>query len=452
MLDVSGDISANVYNGPGGTAGAPHFTFSDDRTTGLFFPSSGNAAFTTAGAERGRFDVSGLQMTTGTIRNRPGTVAAPSYTFVNDLSMGLYDPSTNVLGIVTSGAERMRVASNGFVGIGTTDPQAVLHINRTGGPSFLRIAGDVSQTQELTFNDTTQRWSMYKPANTTSLRFYDGAADRLTFLNGGTVGIGTTTPSNGLLHVNGTSATSYGSNSFWTGSNSTTILTGAGGSQSVSLFASSFIWSGGGYINTSDQRIKNNISDISDSSALDTMRLVQPKRYGYIDTVRRGSKNVLGFLAQQVESVLPDAVGTGKEFIPNIYDRCECTPGITGTTLVTLETKDVSFIPQTDPSGNAVPTRIKFYNKEDKEAIGTLQSVLGPREFIIEEVLPETQYFAYGQEVNDFKTLNKDAIFTVATAALQEVDRQLQAEKAKTVQLQSQMSNVLVRLTALESA
>ena len=38
--------------------------------------------------------------------------------------------------------------------------------------------------------------------------------------------------------------------------------------------------------------------------------------------------------------------------------------------------------------------------------------------------------FVYGREVDDFHTLNKDAIFTVATAALQEVDKELQAEKS----------------------
>jgi hypothetical protein len=56
----------------------------------------------------------------------------------------------------------------------------------------------------------------------------------------------------------------------------------------------------------------------------------------------------------------------------------------------------------------------------------------------------------YGQEVNDFHTLNKDAIWTVATAALQEVDRQLQAEKQKTSALQTAFDALLERVVALE--
>jgi hypothetical protein len=51
----------------------------------------------------------------------------------------------------------------------------------------------------------------------------------------------------------------------------------------------------------------------------------------------------------------------------------------------------------------------------------------------------------YGQEVDDFIFVKKEAIWTVATSALQEVDRQLQDTKA-------QLASVLARLDALESA
>ena len=40
---------------------------------------------------------------------------------------------------------------------------------------------------------------------------------------------------------------------------------------------------------------------------------------------------------------------------------------------------------------------------------------------------------------------------SIATASVQELDRQLQAEKAKTAQLQAQMADVLTRLNALEN-
>jgi hypothetical protein len=324
------------------------------------------------------FDTSGAQLANGIFRNQPGTVSAPSYTFVNDLSMGLYDPSTNILGFVTAGIERMQIDASGNIGINAP-------------PTLARF------------------------------------------------------------HVNGSSPSIQGSGSFWYNSTTLSNMT-AGDTRNVSIYGSSFIWSGTGYLNTSDQRIKRNIQDIQDTSALETLRLVQPKTYGYIETLTRGSGNVSGFLAQQVESVLPDGVKTCTEYIPNMYDRCVAEGDSNGLTRMTLETKTVDILPQTDPSGNERPIRIKLFTKADREVIATLDSVVSSNVFTVKEPLPDTEYFAYGQEVNDFKILNKDVIFTVATAALQEVDRQLQVEKAKTAELQTHMSNALARIAALESA
>jgi hypothetical protein len=58
-----------------------------------------------------------------------GTAAAPSISFSSDLDTGMYRPGDNKLGLVTAGIERVSVLDNGNVGIGTTNPQATLHVN-----------------------------------------------------------------------------------------------------------------------------------------------------------------------------------------------------------------------------------------------------------------------------------------------------------------------------------
>jgi len=58
----------------------------------------------------------------------------------------------------------------------------------------------------------------------------------------------------------------------------------------------------------------------------------------------------------------------------------------------------------------------------------------------------ENEVFVYGQIVSNFEKINKNVIYTMAVAALQEVDRQLQAERAKTAVLESQIIDILARL------
>jgi hypothetical protein len=79
------------------------------------------------------------------------------------------------------------------VGFGTATPARLGHFKSTGSTE-VRIESAVAGASALELADTAVRWTIYKPASTTDLRFYDGTADRVTILNGGNVGFGTTSP------------------------------------------------------------------------------------------------------------------------------------------------------------------------------------------------------------------------------------------------------------------
>ena len=68
----------------------------------------------------------------------------------------------------------------------------------------------------------------------------------------------------------------------------------------------------------------------------------------------------------------------------------------------------------------------------------------------LEEYKFTGEIFIWGQHVDDFHHLQKSAIYTVATAALQEVDRQLQAEKVKTHQMEEDLQAEKVKTRELE--
>ena len=54
----------------------------------------------------------------------------------------------------------------------------------------------------------------------------------------------------------------------------------------------------------------------------------------------------------------------------------------------------------------------------------------------------DNQLFIYGQVVDDFVFLKKDAIWTVTTAALQQVDRKVQTLEARILALETVIANL----------
>ena len=82
------------------------------------------------------------------------------------------------------------------------------------------------------------------------------------------------------------------------------------------------------------------------------------------------------------------------------------------------------------------------YLAEDKREELTITEVVDEHTVRVEEDLSEwgEQLFVWGQKVDDFHHLNKDYIFTVTTTAVQEIDRQLQAERSRNDSLEARIS------------
>jgi hypothetical protein len=82
-------------------------------TASMLLDSSGNVGIGTT-SPRAKFEVNGI----GSFGD--GTAAAPTITFGNELTVGLFRANNATLGFSTGGSERMRIDSVGSVGIGTT--------------------------------------------------------------------------------------------------------------------------------------------------------------------------------------------------------------------------------------------------------------------------------------------------------------------------------------------
>ena len=207
---------------------------------------------------------------------------------------------------------------------------------------------------------------------------------------------------------------------------------------------------------SSDERIKKNIVDADDAECLETLRLLKPKKYEYKDVIKRGEEPVWGFIAQEVANVLPHATQLRQDVLPNIYELAN----VSSSNVITFTNFNTSNL-----ESNAT-TLIRTKGIDEKDHDIHLVEVIDEHTIRVEEDLTEwigsvdetgnvvagNQLFVYGQQVDDFVFLKKESIFTVATSALQEVDRQLQAEKTKTATLETQVAALLERVTALENA
>jgi hypothetical protein len=76
---------------------------------------------------------------TGALAHPLGAAATPSITFTGDPNTGIYSPGADQVAVATNGSERLRITSAGLVGVGTSVPNSVLHIEAPEGTAQLTI-------------------------------------------------------------------------------------------------------------------------------------------------------------------------------------------------------------------------------------------------------------------------------------------------------------------------
>ena len=405
--------------------------------------------------------------------------------------------------------EKMRIDASGNVGIGTTSPSSQLELYGAGKDLTFKYDTGITRSSAATrdtyysglensikrvgdrntfdgssftpdttheillgFSDIYHQWSgndeYYPQHNEMRFKLWSPTSstvgsltDVMTLRGNGNVGIGTTNPIPKFA-VYGSGTSNFSATSYYLKGSITPIAAAASG-WGVSIYGNGDVVAGQamasnqGALTASDTRIKKNIVDADDSECLEVLRLLRPKKYQYKDEIKRGQEPVWGFIAQEVRETLPYASQLRQEFLPNIYELAN----VSSSNVITFTDFNT-----TNLESNAT-TLIRTVGIDGEDRDIHLAEVIDEHTIRVEEDLTEwigsvdetgnvvaggNQLFICGQQVDDFVFLKKDAIWTVATAALQEVDRQLQAEKAKNESLETQVSDLLARVTALENA
>ena len=295
--------------------------------------------------------------------------------------------------------ERMRIASSGNVGIGTTSPAETLEV--ASAVPKIKISAKSNASAQLLFNSNAS--GVQKDtgsiiySNAESMIFQTSSTERLRITSTGNVGIGTTSPT-GQLHVIG--STGVGDSA----GNSIKLFAGTGGPTAGAggdiILSSGANGSGGinGNIifqagstefarinpsgnfgiglaptaqlelstdsakkpstntwnSVSDRRLKTDIVDADKNRCYEIVKQVPLKRYTWKNEVysqeQVKDRSRLGWIAQDVEAVFPKAVGTSRFAYNQVFEDV-IVPELDSEGNAVFE--DV-IVPELDSEGNAV--------------------------------------------------------------------------------------------------
>jgi len=240
-----------------------------------------------------------------------------------------------------------------------------------------------------------------------------GQSDARLFLAaGGNVGIGTDVPTKAKLEINGSATGSLGSGQIFSSSGSSAT---PGGALQMSMYASSAV-AAQFFFAFSDQRIKRVSGRSNAARDLSTLAAIEVTDYTHIDTPQRGDKSHKKVIAQQVETIYPQAVNKITDVVPDIYQRAAVKDGwiaLEDPTKVNLKNGD----------------RVRLIGKATQGVHEVLEVADG--RFRTAFKADSDTIFVYGREVNDFRTVDYEAIAMLNVSATQELHRRLEAEAAK---------------------
>lgn len=259
-----------------------------------------------------------------------GTLTSPTWSLDNQADRFRIFRQPN---IVTAGTEYMTVLNSGRVGVGTNSPLYRLDINGESRSANHLIASGGTNVGYVWYS--AGAFKVEALGGGVPLQLSTNGLVHATITTAGNFGIGTVTPTE-KLHVAGN------------------IL--ATGSMTVS----------------SDKRLKKNIKPIQDAlTKIDSLRGVQ---YFWIDPDKHEAGEQIGFIAQEVEKVFPQAVRTSNEGTKSVSYMALVAPVVNALKelhkkLLGLEAKVLSLFEKTDSldSKKADQSELEKIKKENAE-------------------------------------------------------------------------------------
>jgi hypothetical protein len=335
--------------------------------------------------------------------------------------------------------ETMRIKGNGNVGIGTASPIQKLDVN---GNAYVR--GQINLDSAIVMGNGPAIWGT-NSAGVAEQAFWPRSGNG-TYINYGTNGFwirnnaGTNTMymlDNGNVAIGNPAFNDARLN---VGSISSGIwiigyLDSNGGQSGDSAITRAMSIKADGVIVsplvavTSDLRIKTDLQPTDSHKDLETLMGIEITNYKYKDTIANGKAPQKKVIAQQLETIYPQAVITQKGVVPDIFKNA---PVKDGWIELATDLKAGERVRLISASGES------------------LEEVLEVRDGAFRSSLKAgaEKAFVYGREVSDMRSVDYDAIAMLNVSATQELARQLKEKDAKIAVLEAKVAAQDKRSTA----
>ena len=258
-------------------------------------------------------------------------------------------------------------------------------------------------------------------SSTTSPLVYGDFLSNYITING-SLGIGTSSITKGKVEINGT--TTYPTNGTGYGylNSSGNIGTATTSNIGYSLYASGRI-AASEFNAFSDVRTKKILRQSNNIKDLATLMTIKITDYTLIDTIEKGNKVYKKVIAQEIAQVYPQAVSIMSDVIPDIYKMATIKDGFVALPNHNLKVGD----------------KVKLIFGDNQNLYKVLK--INENGFYTEGVL-DGNVFVYGKEVNDFHTVDYEALSTLNISATQALVKRINNLEIQNAALKTKLDKV----------
>ena len=139
---------------------------------------------------------------------------------------------------------------------------------------------------------------------------------------------------------------------------------------------------------------------------------------------------MIGFIAQQIGEVIPEAITKTEGIVPNIYKNC-----------LVNNKREIYY---TLPSDVEIDTDVIITDTEDGTGERYKIKEIYDDYFVIDKDIDRDEVFVKGYSINDLHNLDKNYIYTLNVCATQELYKLIMEQR-------EEINNLKNRLSILES-